>query len=333
MIKDDTEVINLTNNISNTNTQNSVIQMDINKIQLNKSQPRKTFNDTAIEELAISISNVGIINPLIVIPKGNFYEIISGERRFRAARKLKLKKIPILIKSYDDLRALEVSLIDNIQRENLNPIEEALTYKKFQESFNLNQEQIANKVGKSRVTIANCLRLLKLDEKIQTLIIESKLSQGHARTLLSINNPKLQLELAEKTINNDLSVRALENLFKTVTENIKFNQNNINNSFVGGVGSGCDSSGSSSNNTTNINNDNLNLIKKLEHDKFYFNLSNELNEILGTKVTIKDNNYNKVGNNSNNKIKLTNNVKGKIEIEYYSQNDLDRIVCLFKQLQ
>ncbi|MFI3230869.1 MAG: ParB/RepB/Spo0J family partition protein [bacterium] len=330
MIKDDTEVINLTNNISNTSTQNSVIQMDINKIQLNKSQPRKTFNDTAIDELAISINNVGIINPLIVIPKGNFYEIISGERRFRAARKLKLKKIPILIKSYDDLRALEVSLIDNIQRENLNPIEEALTYKKFQESFNLNQEQIANKVGKSRVTIANCLRLLKLDSKIQSLIIESKLSQGHARTLLSINNPKLQLEIAEKIINNDLSVRAVENLVKTVAENIKFNQTTISSCVNSSNNS---SSGVNGVNITNINTDNLNIIKKLEHDKFYFNLSNELNEILGTKVTIKDSNYNRVSNTSNNKIKLTNNVKGKIEIEYYSQNDLDRIVCLFKQLQ
>lgn len=315
MIKDDTEVINLTNNISHTPTQNSVIQMDINKIQLNKSQPRKTFNDIAIEELAISISNVGIINPLIVIPKGNFYEIISGERRFRAARKLKLKKIPILIKSYDNLKALEVALIDNIQRENLNPIEEALTYKKFQESFNLNQEQIANKVGKSRVAIANCLRLLKLDPKIQTLIMDSKLSQGHARTLLSINNPNLQLELAEKTINNELSVRALENLVKTITENIKINQSNLDS------------------NISTINNNDLNLIKKLEHDNFYFNLSNELNEILGTKVTIKDSHYNKLSNSSNHKIKLSNNIKGKIEIEYYSQNDLERIVCLFKQIQ
>lgn len=196
LIKDDTLVSNNIIKIEENNF-NKVIEIDINKVQPDKTQPRKSFNDDTLEELALSIKNVGIISPIIVKKKGNFYEIISGERRFRAAKKLKLKKIPIIIKEYDDLTSLEVSLIENIQRENLNPIEEALTYKIFQEKFNLNQEQIAEKVGKNRATIANAIRLLKLDNRVQNFVIEFRLSQGHARTLLSIDDMDIQFELAE----------------------------------------------------------------------------------------------------------------------------------------
>lgn len=264
---------------------NKVIEIDINKVQPDKSQPRKYFNDDTLEELALSIKNVGIISPIIVKKKGNFYEIISGERRFRAAKKLKLKKIPIIIKEYDDLVSLEVSLIENIQRENLNPIEEALTYKIFQEKFNLNQEQIAEKVGKNRATIANAIRLLKLDNRVQNFVIELKLSQGHARALLSIEDIDMQFELAEKIIDEQLSVRQTEEMVKKLLEQKKDEQKNKI--------------------------EETDPIKK----QLYLNISKQLNQILGTKVNIKDNKN-----------------KGKIEIEYYSEEELDRLFCLLKKI-
>lgn len=267
------------------NDLNKVIEIDINKVQPDKSQPRKYFNDDTLEELALSIKNVGIISPIIVKKKGNFYEIISGERRFRAAKKLKLKKIPIIIKEYDDLVSLEVSLIENIQRENLNPIEEALTYKIFQEKFNLNQEQIAEKVGKNRATIANAIRLLKLDNRVQNFVIELKLSQGHARALLPIEDIDMQFELAEKIIDEQLSVRQTEEMVKKLLEQKKDEQKN-----------------------------------KIEETdpikrQLYLDISKQLNQILGTKVNIKDNKN-----------------KGKIEIEYYSEEELDRLFCLLKKI-
>lgn len=260
-----------------------ILEIDINKIQPDKSQPRKVFNDDTLEELALSIKNVGIISPIIVKKKGNFYEIISGERRFRAAKKLKLKKVPIIIKEYDDLTSLEVSLIENIQRENLNPIEEALTYKVFQEKFNLNQEEIAEKVGKNRTTIANAIRLLKLDSRVQNFVIEFKLSQGHARTLIPIEDLDLQFEIAEKIIEEQLSVRQTEDLVKKLLEEQKEEKIIVEEDIV----------------------------KK----QIYLDISKQLNQILGTKVNIK--------NNKN---------KGKIEIEYYSEEELDRLYCLFKKL-
>ena len=263
---------------------NKVIEIDINKVQPYKSQPRKYFNDDTLEELALSIKNVGIISPIIVKKKGNFYEIISGERRFRAAKKLKLKKIPIIIKEYDDLVSLEVSLIENIQWENLNPIEEALTYKIFQEKFNLNQEHIAEKVGKNRATIANAIRLLKLDNRVQNFVIELKLSQGHARALLSIEDIDMQFELAEKIIDEQLSVRQTEEMVKKLLEQKKDEQKNKI--------------------------EETDPIKK----QLYLDISKQLNQILGTKVNIKDNKN-----------------KGKIEIEYYSEEELDRLFCLLKK--
>ncbi len=283
LIKDDTLVSN--NNIKiEENDFNKIIEVDINKVQPDKTQPRKSFNDDTLEELALSIKNVGIISPIIVKKKGNFYEIISGERRFRAAKKLKLKNIPIIIKEYDDLTSLEVSLIENIQRENLNPIEEALTYKVFQEKFNLNQEQIAEKVGKNRATIANAIRLLKLDNRVQNFVVELRLSQGHARALLPIEDMDMQFELAEKIIEEQLSVRQTEELIKKLLEEKKQEEK------------------------TKIEED---PIKK----QLYLDISKQLNQILGTKVNIKDNKN-----------------KGKIEIEYYSQEELDRLFCLFKKL-
>ena len=229
---------------------------------------------------------MGIISPIIVKKKGDFYEIISGERRFRAAKKLKLKTVPIIIKEYDDLASLEVALIENIQRENLNPIEEALTYKVFQEKFGLNQEKIAEKVGKNRTTITNAMRLLKLDSRVQNFVIELRLSQGHARTLLSIENEDVQFELAEKIIEEQLNVRQTEELVKKILEAKPLDENK---------------------NQQTEKND----FKK----QLYMDISKQLNQILGTKVNIKE---------SKN--------KGKIEIEYYSQEELDRLFCLFKKL-
>ncbi|WP_317366841.1 ParB/RepB/Spo0J family partition protein [uncultured Tyzzerella sp.] len=282
LIKDDVLTPNNTS-IQETDL-NKIIEIDINKVQPDKSQPRKHFNDDTLEELALSIKNVGIISPIIVKKKGDFYEIISGERRFRAAKKLKLKKIPIIIKEYDDLVSLEVSLIENIQRENLNPIEEALTYKIFQEKFNLNQEQIAEKVGKNRTTISNAIRLLKLDSRVQNFVIELKLSQGHARALLPIENMDIQFDLAEKIIEEQLSVRQTEDIVKKLLEEKKEEKNTPKEDDI---------------------------LKK----QLYLDISKQLNQILGTKVNIKDNKN-----------------KGKIEIEYYSQEELDRLFCILKKL-
>ena len=284
LIKDDTLIAN--NLKLEENSFNKVIEININKVQPDKNQPRKSFNDDTLEELALSIKNVGIISPIIVKKKGDFYEIISGERRFRAAKKLKLKTVPIIIKEYDDLASLEVALIENIQRENLNPIEEALTYKVFQEKFGLNQEKIAEKVGKNRTTITNAMRLLKLDSRVQNFVIELRLSQGHARTLLSIENEDVQFELAKKIIEEQLNVRQTEELVKKILEAKPLDENK---------------------NQQTEKND----FKK----QLYMDISKQLNQILGTKVNIKE---------SKN--------KGKIEIEYYSQEELDRLFCLFKKL-
>lgn len=264
---------------------NKIIEVDINKIQPDKNQPRKNFNDETIKELSISIDNVGIISPIIVKKKGDFFEIVSGERRFRAARLLKLKKVPVIVKDYDSLASLEVSLIENIQRENLNAIEEALTYKLFQDNFNLNHEEIAEKVGKNRATISNSIRLLKLDSRVQNFVIEGKLSQGHARTLLSIKDDELQFEIAEKIIEEDYSVRQTEVLVKKLLKETDKEEKEIFN------------------------------IEDDYNKQLYLDISKQLNQILGTKVNIK--------NNKN---------KGKIEIEYYSKEELDRLFCLLKKL-
>lgn len=267
----------------------TVMEIDINKIEPDATQPRKSFDTTALSELANSIENIGVISPIIVKKKGDFYEIISGERRFKACKLLKLKKIPALVREYTELEKVEVALIENIQREDLNPIEEALAYKKLQDVFSLSHEKIAEKVGKNRATISNSIRLLKLDERVQYFLIELKLSQGHARALLIIEDKDLQFEIAEKIIEESLNVRQVEELTKNILENSKEENN-----------------------------------KNYEDDKdtddlkkqFYETISKKLDEILGTKVTIKDKKN-----------------KGKIEIEYYSEEDLDRLICLLNKIK
>lgn len=263
----------------------SVIEIDVNKIKVDKNQPRKKFDEEAIEELATSIKTVGLINPIIVKKRGEFFEIISGERRFRAFKTLKLKKVPAIVREYEDRRRLEVALIENIQRENLNPIEEAIVYKKFQDEFSLSQDEIAEKIGKKRATISNAIRLLKLDERVQNFIIDFRISQGHAKALLSLQDKEKQFEIAEAIIEDSLSVRQTEELVKKILQYEQVKRQK----------------------------------EKQEIDKArlqdFENISKNLNEILGTKVKIKDKNN-----------------KGKIEIEYYSEEELERLVCLFKKL-
>lgn len=268
---------------------NKIHEIDINKINPNKNQPRTYFNDDALQELADSISEIGIIQPLIVKKNGEFYEIIAGERRWRAARMAGLRKVPVIVKDYDDLKTLEAALIENVQREDLNPIEEAFTYVRFADEFNLSQEEIAKKVGKSRSAVANSMRLVNLDPRVQVFVKEGKLSNGHGRTLLSIDDSELQFELAEKIIDDGLSVRQTEELVKTTIENL-----------------------------------NKPVVEKEEKEQVTVNpevareclrISNELKNIFGTKVNIKNN---------------KNKGNGKIEIEYSSVDDLDRIVGLIK---
>ncbi len=273
----------ISNNESKTDNSVKVLEIDINKITPNKNQPRALFNDNSLQELAESIKEIGVLQPIAVKKIGEYYEIIAGERRWRASRIAGLKTIPCIVKDLEGLKALEAALIENIQRENLNPIEEAQTYARFSEEFNLSQEEIAIKVGKSRPAVANSMRLLNLDKRVQTFVKEGKLSNGHARALLGLNDSNVQFELAEKIIEEELSVRKTENIVKTANQPKKEE-------------------------------------KKITHNpeaaRAYLALAKDLKTIFGTKVNIKN------GKN-----------KGKIEIEYYSQDELDRLVGMFRQMQ
>ena len=188
--------------------------VDINKVEPNREQPRKNFNEDALQELAESIKQYGIIQPLIVQKKDDYYEIIAGERRWRAAKKAGLKKVPVIIRDLSEQEIMEISLIENIQREDLNPIEEALAYKKLLKEFNLKQDEVAEKVSKSRAAITNSLRLLKLDERVQQMLIEEMITRGHARAILNIEDPEQQYEFAQKIFDEKMSVRDVEKEIK-----------------------------------------------------------------------------------------------------------------------
>lgn len=266
-----------------------VIFIDLNHIEPSKNQPRNDFNEESLSELAKSIESMGVISPIIVAQKQNsdFYEIIAGERRWRAARIAKLKNIPAIIKEYSDLERLEVALIENIQREDLNPVEEALTYKRFYEDFKMSQEEIAEKVGKSRAAVTNALRLLKLDKRVIIFLKDKKISSGHARALLGLEDNDLQFETAEKIIEEQLSVRQIEELVKAMNESTDEKKPEPQKP------------------------DRIDEAKKAA----YKNIEKSLNDILGTKVSIKN------GKN-----------KGRIEIEYYSEDELERLIGLFKNI-
>lgn len=184
--------------------------VDINKVEPNREQPRKIFNEDALQELSESIKQYGIIQPLLVQKRNDYYEIIAGERRWRAAKKAGLKQVPVIIRELSEQEIVEISLIENIQREDLNPIEEALAYKRLLDEFDLKQDEVAEKVSKSRAAITNSLRLLKLDKRVQQMLVDEMITPGHARAILNIEDPDKQYEYAQKIFDEKLSVRDVE---------------------------------------------------------------------------------------------------------------------------
>lgn len=259
----------------------SEIIVPILKVEPNPDQPRRQFDEDSLQELADSIKQYGILQPLIVKKHERFYEIIAGERRWRAAKLAGLKEVPVLIRNYAENEIVEIALIENIQREDLNPIEEALAYKRLMEEFSLKQDQVAAKVSKSRASITNSLRLLKLDQRVQNLLSEEMITTGHARALLAINDPDQQYEIAMKVFDEKLSVREIEKLVKQMSKKKKETPKEEN--------------------------------KVQEY--LFANIEESLKQALGSKVNIKN-----------------RNDKGKIEIEYYSKEELDRLVDMLRTL-
>lgn len=257
--------------------------LNINRIEPNKNQPRKEFNEDALQELADSIKQFGVIEPLVVVKRKGYYELIAGERRWRAARLAGLKEVPVVIKDYDDQQIVEIALIENIQREDLNPIEEAHAYERLIQEFNLTQDEVAERVSKNRTTVTNALRLLKLTEKVQQMLIDDMLSTGHVRALITIADPQLQYETAMYIFDKKLSVRETESYVKKLL-NKKPKEK-----------------------TSEKEDPELSFLYKA--------IENRLKESLGTKTTIK----------------AKTKDSGKIEIEYYSQEDLERITQLLAQ--
>mgnify|MGYP002607390095 FL=1 len=257
--------------------------LNINRIEPNKNQPRKEFNEDALQELADSIKQFGVIEPLVVVKRKGYYELIAGERRWRAARLAGLKEVPVVIKDYDDQQIVEIALIENIQREDLNPIEEAHAYERLIQEFDLTQDEVAERVSKSRTTVTNALRLLKLTEKVQQMLIDDMLSTGHVRALITITEPQLQYETAMYIFDKKLSVRETESYVKKLL-NKKPKEK-----------------------TSEKEDPELSFLYKA--------IENRLKESLGTKTTIK----------------AKTKDSGKIEIEYYSQEDLERITQLLAQ--
>ena len=255
----------------------SEILSKINQVEPNRDQPRKEFDEDALLELADSIKQFGVLQPLLVQKKKDYYEIIAGERRWRAAKLAGLKEVPVLIKSYTDQEIVEISLIENIQRENLNPIEEAMAFKRLLEEFHLKQDEVAERVSKSRTAVTNSMRLLKLSDKVKQMIIDDMISTGHARALLAIEDEEQQYLLATKIFDEKLSVRETEKLVKSLKNPKKE-------------------------------------VKKTtpEHQFIYNDIAEKMKSIMGTKVNIN----------------AKANGKGKIEIEYYSEEELERIYDL-----
>ncbi|WP_394912935.1 ParB/RepB/Spo0J family partition protein [uncultured Robinsoniella sp.] len=260
------------------------IKIKITEIEPNREQPRKKFDEDALLELAESIKQFGVIQPLIVQKRGDYYEIIAGERRWRAAKIAGLKEVPVIIKDYTSQERVEISLIENIQREDLNPIEEAHAYKRLLNEFSLKQDEVAERVSKSRTAVTNSMRLLKLDERVQQMVIDDMISTGHARALLSIEDKELQYTVANRIFDEKLSVRETEKLMKSIqlekTDKVKEDKNTVNS-------------------------------------LIYKDIEEKIKAILGTKVI--------VDHKANN--------KGKIQIEYYSNEELERIVEMLESIR
>ena len=263
------------------------LTLPIDKIEPNPDQPRNQFDEDTLQELADSIKQYGMLQPILVTPKDDFYEIIAGERRWRAAKQAGLNEVPVMIRKYNENEIVEIALIENIQRDNLNPIEEAIAYKRLMEEFELKQDEVAERVSKSRTAVTNSMRLLKLNEKVQQMVIDDMISTGHARALLGIDDLEKQYTIAQQIFDEKLSVRETEKLVKKIQQ--EKNQKDTEK--------------------------NKKIDPKLEaicHD-----LEEKMKGILGTKVAI---------NQKDNK-------KGKIEIEYYSMDELDRIMDLFRTIE
>ena len=263
----------------------AVVELELDLIEPNRRQPRKYFDETALEELAVSLKTYGMIQPIVVKKTGEYYEIIAGERRWRAAKIAGMEKVPVVVKKWEEGEAFEAALVENLQREDLNPMEEAESYQRLQEEFGLSQEKIAEKVGKSRSAITNSLRLLQLDPRVRNFVVENKLTSGHARTLLPITDGDAQFELAEHIIEEGLSVRAVEALVKS----------------------------------------RLSKVEKADEEKeevakvdetAYRAIEDDLKSPFSTKVKLKP---------------MGKRNKGKIEIEYYSEDDLERLLALLKR--
>jgi len=272
-------------NSGDTSSSSGVQEVDINKVEPDKNQPRKVFDEDDLESLADSIKQYGVIDPLLVQDKGDYYEIVGGERRWRASKKAGLKKVPVIVREFTDEEKVLIALIENTQRTDLNPIEEATTYKRLMEEFNLTQDEVADRVSKSRPAVSNALRLLNLSDEVQQLLAERTISSGHARALLGIKDKEKQSEFANIIIDNRLSVREVEREIKKMQD---------------------DKSTPSA-------------PKKKEIDPqllaVYSEIEEKLKESTGTKVSIipKD------------------EKKGKIEIEYYDADELERLVEKLQQ--
>lgn len=263
----------------------TVVELELDLIEPNRRQPRKYFDETALEELAVSLKTYGMIQPIVVKKSGEYYEIIAGERRWRAAKIAGMEKVPVVVKKWEEGEAFEAALVENLQREDLNPMEEAESYQRLQEEFGLSQEKIAEKVGKSRSAITNSLRLLQLDPRVRNFVVENKLTGGHARTLLPITDGDAQFELAEHVIEEGLSVRAVEALVKArLTKAEKADKKKEE-------------------------------VAKVD-ETAYRSIEDDLKSLFSTKVKLKP---------------MGKRNKGKIEIEYYSEDDLERLLALLKR--
>ena len=256
--------------------------MKINMVEPNREQPRRNFEEDALLELADSIKQFGVLQPLIVRKRNDYYEIIAGERRWRAAKIAGIKEVPVIIKDYNEQEVVEIALIENIQRENLNPIEEAMAFKKLLEEYHLKQDEVAERVSKSRTAVTNSMRLLKLNEKVQQMIIDDMISTGHARALLAIDDLEQQYILANKIFDEKLSVRETEKLIKELKNPKKAKEK-----------------------------------KKVENSFIYTDLEDKMKEVFGTKVHVA----------------VKGKGKGKIEIEYYSDDELERMFDMIMSIR
>ena len=281
-VKEEKKVAVDTKKSSQQETSNGERMMKISMIEPNREQPRKKFDEDALQELSESIKQYGILQPLLVSDKKDYYEIVAGERRWRAAKMAGLKEVPVVVKEFSTQEIVEISLIENIQREDLNPVEEAMAYKRLIDEFHLKQDEIAERVSKGRTAVTNSMRLLKLDSRVQQMMVDEMISAGHARAILAISDPEQQYNAAMKVFDEKLSVRETEKLVKSILTPTKKKP----------------------------------VASNPTEDAIYESLEEKMKGITGTRVFI----HRKKNN------------KGKIEIEYYSRDDLDRIIDLFESI-